>query len=513
MSIHSPSFVVTTLVRGNARSQVWESGAPLALGFPSRWALERSAGGGLRIRDLSAPLDRLEKGRIHEIPSESLSLGPCEVELPGCRVRVRRARTLPPVSEQAPTGRQLRIYPCAGAWVLESRALRERYEAVAHGREVFEIRDLGESCLLTSRVDGLKLAVAGGLTQLVNAGEKAEVAKSELARALVTQPVPGSAGIRSWRFGLTDGTVIPAPTAATDTALTEDIENFRKALRAALIALAAVIALSWLWPRPREDARELIPPQFAKIVLTRLPRTRENASASPGSGAASARIPAKVRDAAVVRAFRARALNQAISGLLKGGISRFLAQSELMAGAARSARAGNLFNSRPDALRAPGIAEGAGTAPRAVRIASLGGLGNGSAGPGVGYVRGRRGGVKGQGRGFVPFVAADADGSAVDEGLTRDEVGEVIRRHLSEVRYCYESAMIRMPDIEGKLLTAFTINGGGAVRSADVKSSTLPDPRLDDCILRRLVTWRFPRPRGGVDVAVSYPFIFKTLGR
>ncbi len=76
-----------------------------------------------------------------------------------------------------------------------------------------------------------------------------------------------------------------------------------------------------------------------------------------------------------------------------------------------------------------------------------------------------------------------------------------------------ESALIRAPDIEGKLMVAFVIGGDGAVKTSSVKQSTLPDPRLDDCILRRLATWRFPQPKGGVDVAVTYPFIFKTLGR
>ncbi len=51
------------------------------------------------------------------------------------------------------------------------------------------------------------------------------------------------------------------------------------------------------------------------------------------------------------------------------------------------------------------------------------------------------------------------------------------------------------------------------VKVSEVKTSTLPDPRLDDCILRRLNTWKFPNPKGGIDVAVTYPFIFKTLGR
>ena len=141
------------------------------------------------------------------------------------------------------------------------------------------------------------------------------------------------------------------------------------------------------------------------------------------------------------------------------------------------------------------------------QVATLGGSGEGK---GTGYGKGEHAGVKGQGQ---AFVSMDVAGAAVDEGLTKDEVGEVIHRHLSEVRYCYESAMIRSPDLEGKLMVNFTIAGTGMVKSTEVKSSTLPDPRLDDCILRRLATWKFPNPRGGIDVAVTYPFIFKTLGR
>ena len=54
--------------------------------------------------------------------------------------------------------------------------------------------------------------------------------------------------------------------------------------------------------------------------------------------------------------------------------------------------------------------------------------------------------------------------------------------------------MLRTPDIEGKLIVDFTIGGNGMVKSSEVKQSTLPDPRLDDCILRRLATWKFPLP-------------------
>jgi TonB family protein len=110
-------------------------------------------------------------------------------------------------------------------------------------------------------------------------------------------------------------------------------------------------------------------------------------------------------------------------------------------------------------------------------------------------------------------VDLDTAAASVAKGLTKDEVGRVIHAHLSEVRYCYESAMIRSPDIEGKLVVDFTINPSGVVSTTAVNQTTLPDPRLDDCILRRLATWKFPLPRGGVNVDVTYPFIFKSLGR
>jgi TonB family protein len=58
----------------------------------------------------------------------------------------------------------------------------------------------------------------------------------------------------------------------------------------------------------------------------------------------------------------------------------------------------------------------------------------------------------------------------------------------------------------------FTINGKGIVAKAKVSNSSLPDPALGECIQRRLRTWQFPNPKGGVNVDVAYPFIFKTLG-
>lgn len=167
-----------------------------------------------------------------------------------------------------------------------------------------------------------------------------------------------------------------------------------------------------------------------------------------------------------------------------------------------------MLDSKNQGLTATAPSVGAG-GNHEVKVGMLGGGGAGSNGQ-VGYGKGDHAQVSGQGKGHI---AMDLGSSDVTEGLTKEQVGEVIHRHLSEVRYCYESAMIRQNDIEGKLMVAFTIGGTGMVKSTEVKQSTLSDARLDDCILRRLATWKFPLPKGGVDVAVTYPFIFKTLGR
>ena len=78
--------------------------------------------------------------------------------------------------------------------------------------------------------------------------------------------------------------------------------------------------------------------------------------------------------------------------------------------------------------------------------------------------------VSGQGKAFVSLRLEDAK---VEEGLTKDEVGEVIHRHAAEIRYCYEAAMLRRPDLEGKLAIAFTINGQGTVLTSRFLQSSM----------------------------------------
>jgi len=507
-------FVVTTTTNTKngklTRSEIWDTGMPLALGHPLKWVAEQTASG-VRIRSVSSKAGEIVKDSTTDIAQEKLRIGSpeFEIKLPRSNGAVVRIR---PVTEVLPafggsTGDKLSIFACSGNWVLSSASFPDsqgNYKATAQTTHIFTMREKNGTYSFDVHVDGVTIAVPGETTvRTIKSGEAAHVTARDISATVIRRAA------NSWRFGLAQAVELPVGTGKRDT----DAETlyFRKALQYVAVGFAAFMVVTWMWPKPVPEAQqELVPAQFAKIVMTKPAEApKVKAAASEGNPTmasnAASQAPEKVQKAAVVQAFRAKALNNAVSGLLKGGMTSLLAQSDFVAGHGATADARKMLDQRSGALANNGIT-GAASANTNQSVSAMGGSGQGK---GAGYGNGEKAGVKGQGQ---AFVSMDVAGAAVDEGLTKDEVGEVIHRHLSEVRYCYESAMIRTPDLEGKLMVNFTIGGNGVVKSTEVKSSTLPDPRLDDCILRRLTTWKFPLPRGGIDVAVTYPFIFKTLG-
>ncbi|HEX4922619.1 MAG TPA: TonB family protein [Bdellovibrionales bacterium] len=101
--------------------------------------------------------------------------------------------------------------------------------------------------------------------------------------------------------------------------------------------------------------------------------------------------------------------------------------------------------------------------------------------------------------------------SLVDGGLDREVIAAVIRDNLGHIRYCYERQLSAQPDLYGKVQIKFTIGAAGEVTSQQIGSSTLKNAMVEGCILRRVARWKFPNPKGGTSVIVTYPFLFKSL--
>lgn len=99
----------------------------------------------------------------------------------------------------------------------------------------------------------------------------------------------------------------------------------------------------------------------------------------------------------------------------------------------------------------------------------------------------------------------------VDGGLDREVIAAIIRDNLGHIRYCYERQLSAQPDLYGKVQIKFTIGAAGEVTSQQIGSSTLKNAMVEGCILRRVARWKFPNPKGGTSVIVTYPFLFKSL--
>jgi len=495
------AYLVTTKARDRAMSRVWKGHSPLALGHPFQWIAEQTDDG-VRIRKLGAVSDEVTKREYHEISQRSIRQSGSdgtEVKLDGLVFNIKALDTVAPVfttTTERGSAPILTAFSCMDQWVLESSALGDAFTGKIHGAVAFTLERKGSQYQLVSKAEGLKHGRA-----TFDANEKKTLSAEDL------EATPLQLGSMTWHFrALSAPTVSETARASSilSRALKEEDRYFLQALLGGMAGLVLLGGIAALWPSPDPKTEELVPAQFAKVVMTQTPRPKSS-EASASSAASASGAAAKVEKTAVVQAFRAKALQSAVSGLLKGGMTQLLAQSDIVAGTARSAEAKQLLNSRSNALQ--NTAPVGQSDPKALKIAAVGGEGTGG---GKGYGKNAAGGVEGQGG---SFVGMDLGGVSVEEGLSKDEVGEVIHKHMSEVRYCYESALIRSPDVEGKLMVAFTIGGNGLIKSAEVKSSTLSDAGLDDCILRRLKSWKFPQPRGHVDVAVGYPFIFKSLGR
>ncbi len=93
--------------------------------------------------------------------------------------------------------------------------------------------------------------------------------------------------------------------------------------------------------------------------------------------------------------------------------------------------------------------------------------------------------------------------------LTKRVIREVITSHIGEVRECYEMQLAVDRELQGRLTTRFVISPDGRVEGASSTYAGSVSMPVEQCVLRRLVHWRFPAPSGGGIVVVNYPFALR----
>ena len=146
---------------------------------------------------------------------------------------------------------------------------------------------------------------------------------------------------------------------------------------------------------------------------------------------------------------------------------------------------------------------------------SSGGLGNAGIGGGAGGIAGV-GGKGGRGGGGhrsqrvgSTRVSAPSEDAIIQGSLSQEEIRAVIMKNLSEVKVCYERNLQTNRSLGGKAKFKWIIGANGRVKGTPkAVSSSLRSKKTVNCIARAIRRWKFPRPRGGGQVTVRFPFNF-----
>ena len=135
-------------------------------------------------------------------------------------------------------------------------------------------------------------------------------------------------------------------------------------------------------------------------------------------------------------------------------------------------------------------------------------------------------GTKGRSTGQGLYGSADGFGDktnvAVEPGdseaefvgtIDKEAVRRVIRHNQNEIRGCYVKELNRLErgrQIEGKVVMTWEIVAGGRAVNVKVKSSTLNNKAVENCLRDRIASYTFPDVPAGMTAEVSqYPFNFR----
>jgi TonB family protein len=201
------------------------------------------------------------------------------------------------------------------------------------------------------------------------------------------------------------------------------------------------------------------------------------------------------------------ALNAGLLGILKGAGASGAVSNVFGPGGL-----GTGINSAMGGLRGTEMGDAGGAGGLGTRGTGAGGGGNGLGIGGLGtYGHGRGTGgygnidLGGRGKGTTRIVP----GKTIIQGsLSKEEIGRVIRRNLARFKYCYEKQLNANPNLAGKVAVYFTIAPTGEVAQASVRETSMNDENVESCVIKVMRSLKFPKPRGGGIVVVTYPFVF-----
>ena len=88
-------------------------------------------------------------------------------------------------------------------------------------------------------------------------------------------------------------------------------------------------------------------------------------------------------------------------------------------------------------------------------------------------------------------------------GFTRETLEKVIKQQIPSIEGCYQKALEKKARLQGEVTFQLIIDSKGKVAKASLVSSRLNDKRLENCMMKKIKEWNFPKSEGDVTITVS----------
>jgi hypothetical protein len=133
-----------------------------------------------------------------------------------------------------------------------------------------------------------------------------------------------------------------------------------------------------------------------------------------------------------------------------------------------------------------------------------GGLGSYGTGPGIGNL----------GKKSDRDVKVATGDAVVMGSIDKELIRKVIQEHASQIRYCYEQQLALNPRLQGKVSIKWIIQADGSATNPQVEggATTLENAQVHECMMSRITSWQFPKPKGGGIAVITYPWILRASG-
>ncbi|MEM6992616.1 MAG: AgmX/PglI C-terminal domain-containing protein, partial [Myxococcota bacterium] len=99
--------------------------------------------------------------------------------------------------------------------------------------------------------------------------------------------------------------------------------------------------------------------------------------------------------------------------------------------------------------------------------------------------------------------------ATVKGGLDAKVITRVVQLHTGALRACYVDGLEKSPTLAGDVSIQFAIGPTGKVSVAVVAKTSLKDKNVGNCFAKTAKRWKFPKPAGGGNVVVTFPFSMK----